>query len=233
MTQGAAQISYSLNYNNSSWGSYLVGGNKNPPPLGVVLDGTGNGSLSQIINGTIRNGQSSALSGTFISTFSGLDAATDYGYASSFKCGASLSSRAVSTPFVVRTTNKSSCTLNTTDLDFGTQSNLSNAIDATNTIRITCTTGTAYTVGLGNGTSGATSPAARKMTNLATTDAVTYGIYLNIGRTQAWGNGSSGSLSSAIGNGASQSFIGYGRIPVQNSPAALNYTDVVVVTITY
>ncbi len=236
MNQGNAQLAYTLFYNNNFgnvWGSYLWGQGQTPPAMSLVLDGSGNGSLSQTINALVFNGQGATPSGTFVSSFAGADSATDYGYASNFNCSSSLSNRAVSVPFVVRTTNNSTCSLSTTDLDFGTQADLASAKDATNSLYITCTMGTAYNVSMGNGTSGATSPTARRMTNAASKDSVGYGIYLDAGRSQPWGNGTTGGMASAIGNGAAQTFIGYGRIPAQASPAALNYADVVVVTITY
>jgi spore coat protein U-like protein len=136
-------------------------------------------------------------------------------------------------PFTVRTTNNSTCSVSTTNLDFGTQNLLTSATLATNSLYITCTPGTAYTVGMNNGSSGATSPALRKMTNVGTTDFVSYGIYLDAARTQVWGDGVTGAMPSATGNGLAQSFTGYGRVPVQITPTPLDYTDTVVVTITY
>ena len=201
--------------------------------MSLGLDTSGNARISQTIYGVISNGQVNIGTGTYLSSFNGTDAMVDYGYAASFSCGASLSGRATPVPFIVRTTNQSTCSLSTTDLDFGTQSDLSTAKDASNTIYITCTTGTAYNVSMSNGTSGATSPAARKMTNGQTTSVVTYGIYLDAARTQAWGNGTVGGVASATGNGAAQAFTGYGRVPAQVQAPALDYSDTVVVTITY
>jgi spore coat protein U-like protein len=120
-----------------------------------------------------------------------------------------------------------------TSLDFGSQSALTSAVDTTNTISLTCSSGTAYTVGLNNGNSGGTGPTARMMANAGTTDKVTYGIYLDAARSQVWGDGTMGSVASGTGNGTAQNFTGYGRIPVQTSPSAFDYNDTVVVTVTY
>jgi spore coat protein U-like protein len=236
MLQGATKLNYNMFTNNGVgqvWGSYLWAPAARPPALSILLSNTGSGSVSQIIYGRIYNSQPATPTGTFISTFSGAESQIDYGYKGSFNCSSTLSPRVQSVPFVVKTTNNSTCAVTTTDLDFGAQTDLSTAKQATNTIYITCTKGTAYTVGMSNGASGATSPAARKMTNAATTDFVTYGVYLNSARTQVWGNGVTGGTASATGNGLAQGFTGYGLIPGQATPTPLDYADTVVVTITY
>ena len=236
MLQGASQLSYNLFQNNGVgqvWGSYLWTPSPRPPALSVALDGSGFGSLSRTYNARIYNGQSVTPKGTFISTFSGLQSQMDYGYVASFNCSKTLSTRAQSVPFVVRTTNNSTCAVSTTDLDFGTQDDLSTAKLASNFVNVTCTPGTAYTIGMSNGSSGATNPALRKMTNAASTDFVGYSIYSDAARTKIWGNGATGAIPSTMGNGLMQSFIGYGLVPAQATPTPLGYTDMVVVTITY
>jgi spore coat protein U-like protein len=236
MLQGVTKLNYNISSANGRgnvWGSYLWTPPLRPPAISINLDKNGNGSASQTIFGSINRNQTATPTGTFISTFSGSQSQIDYGYAPSYVCGSTLSTRAQNVPFVVRTTNNSTCTLTTTNLDFGAQTNLTTAKLATNSVYITCTPGTAYTIGMSNGTSGATSPALRKMINATTTDFVGYGIYLDAARTQVWGNGVTGAMPSATGNGLAQSFTGYGLVPAQATPRPLDYTDTVVVTITY
>jgi spore coat protein U-like protein len=236
LTQGASRLEYNLYTNKGKgkiWGSYLWAPPDRPPSITFKLDKSGNGSVSQTIFGIIFGGQNATPTGTFISTFSGSQSQIDYGYSSSFNCSSTLSTRVQIVPFTVRTTNNSTCNVSTTNLDFGTQTDLSTAKLATNSIYITCTPGTAYTIGMSNGTSGATSPALRKMTNATTTDFVGYGIYLDAARTQVWGNGVTGAMPSTTGNGLAQSFTGYGLVPAQATPTPLDYTDTVIVTITY
>ncbi len=236
LQQGPSLLAYTIysgSNPNNVWGSYLWGYSPVPPAIAVNLDGSGTGSTSLAINALIYANQGGTGTGTFTSNFSGNDAKVDYGYAASFPCSSVMSSRATSVPFVVRATNRSSCTVSTTPLEFGSRSALTSVIDTTNTISLNCTSGTAYSVSLNNGNSGGTGPAARLMAGTGTTDKVTYGIYLDAARSQAWGNGTIGGVASGTGTGANQNFIGYGRIPVQTTPSITDYNDTVVVTVTY
>jgi len=236
MKQGASTLAFTLYAGASStstWGSYLWGFAATPPSLTVNLGGDGTGTTSETINGLIYSNQGTTGTGTFTTSFSGSDAEADYGYTSNFSCGPSLSGRATSVPFTVRTTNRSTCTVSATNLDFGTQASLASDIDISNSISLTCSSGTAYTVGLNNGNSGGTGPATRLMANSTNADKVTYGIYLDPGRTQPWGDGKTGGVASGIGNGSAQTFTGYGRIPGQSTPSAMDYTDTVVLTVSY
>jgi spore coat protein U-like protein len=236
MVQGATRLNYNLARNAGGmqiWGSYLWGASSRPPSIRIRLNNSGTGTSSDTIYGRIYGAQTTAPTGTFISTFTGGGAQIDYGYSGSFSCGTTLSPRVQAVPFVVRATNNSNCLVSATDLDFGVQTDLSSATLSTNAIYITCTAGTAYTVGLSNGTSGATSPALRKMTNTTTTDTVGYSIYLDAARSQVWGSGTSGGMAAAVGTGLAQGYVGYGKIPAQATPAPLSYADTVVVSITY
>lgn len=236
MLQGATRLNYNLYQNNGAgqvWGSYTWAPSPRPPFIFVFLNGSGTGSASQTVYGRIANGQGALPTGTYQSFFSGANTQIDYGYSSSFNCSSTLSPRVQSVPFTVRVTNNSSCTVSTTDLNFGNQPNLSVARTTANTVSVTCTGGTLYDIGMSNGSSGGTGPTARLMKNVATAQAITYGVYRNSGYTLPWGNTLGTDTVSATGNGAAQSFTGYGRIPVQATPPALTYTDTVVVTVTY
>lgn len=236
MTQGAARLGYNLFKSNGvgqTWGSYTWAPSSRPPAITVNLGGGGSGTTATTVYARIYNGQSTTGTGTYSSSFAGAQSQIDYGYAASFNCSSSLSSRSQSVPFVVRTTNNSSCTVSSTALNFGTQPDLSANRDATNTITVNCSPGTAYTVGLNNGSSGGTGPASRRMQNAAATSFITYGIYRDVSRTQAWGNTPGIDTASATGTGVSQVFTGYGRVPAQSAPLANIHTDTVVVTITY
>jgi spore coat protein U-like protein len=199
----------------------------------VNLGSNGSGTRSRTVYGRIYPNQTTAPTGTFVSTFSGSNTQIDYGYSTSFSCSSSLSPRVQNVPFTVRLTNNASCTVNTTALNFGTQFNLSADRDATNTVTVNCTAGTAYTVGLSNGTGGGTGPTARRMTNSSTASYVTYGIFRDAARTQPWGDVSGTNTAAGTGDGTNQAFTGYGRVPPQVEPPTLTYTDTVVVTVTY
>jgi spore coat protein U-like protein len=90
---------------------------------------------------------------------------------------------------------------------------------------------TPYNIGLDAGTGTGATVAARKMTNGANT--ITYSLYSDSGRTTVWGNTVGTNTVSATGNGASQTYTVYGRVPSQTTPAAATYTDTITVTVTY
>jgi spore coat protein U-like protein len=57
--------------------------------------------------------------------------------------------------------------------------------------------------------------------------------YTDSGRTIVWGNTVGTDTVSATGNGASQSYTVFGRVPAQTTPAPATYTDTITVTVTY
>lgn len=136
-----------------------------------------------------------------MSVFSGSQTQIDYGYETSFTCGAALSLRVQSVPFTVRVTNNSSCTISTTALNFGNQIDLDTARTTANAISVNCTGGTRYDIGLNNRSSGGTGPTTRLMKNVATAQAITYGIYRNGGYTLPWGSTPGTDTVSATGTG--------------------------------
>jgi spore coat protein U-like protein len=238
LTQSASttKLEYNLFRSNGVgqvWGSYTWSASPRPPTLSITLGSGGSGSTSQTIYGRLYNSQSGVPTGTFSSVFSGANTQIDYGYSSSFRCSPTLSSRVQNVPFTVRTTNNSSCTITTTTLNFGSQPDLNTARTATNSIAINCTAGTLYDVGLSNGTSGGTGPTARLMSNTNTTTKITYGIYRDATHILPWGSTSGTNTVTGLGTGLSQTYTGYGLVPVQSMPPSLLYTDTVVVTVTY
>ena len=84
----------------------------------------------------------------------------------------------------------------------------------------------------GGGNQGATDPTQRKMANAGNTEFVTYGLYKDTGRSQAWGD-SGALLFSGTGTGANQNLNAFGRVAPQTTPSANSYTDIVVITVTY
>ncbi len=232
MALGAAQVSYNLYQNNGIgqiWGSYVWPFSPRPPAMSVTLSGAGTGTTQSTLFGRIS--RSNVPAGTYISSFASGHTLFDYGYAP-YTCGPNPSARALRVPFNVQVANVNQCIISTSAMDFGAPTNLNTNIDATNAISIRCNTGVRYAVGLSNGTSGASSPAARQMTTATSTDRVTYGIYTNAARTSPWGTANNATVS-GTGTGQTQNLTGFGRIPAQASPTPAEYTDTVVVTVTY
>ena len=94
-----------------------------------------------------------------------------------------------------------------------------------------CTDTTPYNIGLDAGTGTGATVTVRKLTSGGAT--VNYTLYSDTGRTTVWGNTVSTDTVAATGNGASQSYTVYGRVPAQTTPAPGTYTDTVTVTVTY
>ena len=238
MTQGATNIAYNI-YSSPGigqiWGSYTSVWNRSsrPPSMLLNLGASGTATLTQSMYGRLINSQTGIPTGTFLSSFSGNNTQVAYNYSTVQNCAAAPLPNLTQAPFIVRLTNNSTCTVATTTLDFGTMASLNSAGTATNSVGITCTAGTQYEVGMSNGTSGGTGPGARLMKNVATPQAVTYGIYRDANHSSPWGDTLGSNTHTGTGTGAVQNFTGYGLIPAQPTPPALTYQDTVVVTVTY
>jgi spore coat protein U-like protein len=134
--------------------------------------------------------------------------------------------------FTVQMTVTASCVINRAPtLSFGSQGVITANVDNTSTLQVQCTNTTPYNIGLDAGTGTGATVAARKMTSGGAT--ITYSLYSDSGHSTVWGNTVGTNTVSATGNGASQSFTIYGRVPPQTTPAAATYTDTITVTVTY
>jgi spore coat protein U-like protein len=134
--------------------------------------------------------------------------------------------------FTVQMTVTTSCVINSTStMDFGTVGVLTANWDTTSTLAVQCTNTTPYDIGLDAGLGSGATVAVRKMTNGSKT--VNYSLYSDAARTVVWGNTINTDAVHAIGNGASQSYTVYGRVPAQTTPAPAAYTDTITVTVTY
>jgi len=144
------------------------------------------------------------------------------------------SSHAASTSstFTVQMTLTSSCVINSAStLDFGTTGVLTANVDSSSTLAIQCTNTTPYNIGLNAGTGAGATVAVRKLTNGART--INYSLYTTNARTTVWGNTVGTDTVAGTGNGASQNYTVYGRVPPQTTPAPAAYTDTITITVTY
>lgn len=137
----------------------------------------------------------------------------------------------------VTATVASSCTVGTSTLAFGSVTSAAiqaGNIDATGSVTVNCTTGSAYTVTLGAGAGTGATFASRKMTSGAPVTLLNYSIYTTAGRATVWGEGTAASVTVAgTGSGAVQTIDAFGRIFSGQTVPALTYTDTVAVTVTY
>lgn len=129
----------------------------------------------------------------------------------------------------VQITITEECTLGIGDIDFGSQGVLDENVDADGSITVTCTNGTDYTLSLDTGSGTDASEVTRFMTGAGGT--IAYSLYKDVGRSTLWGTGEN--AFSGIGTGAAVPIPVYGRVPLQNTPAAGEYSDTVTVTLAY
>ncbi len=130
----------------------------------------------------------------------------------------------------VSATVLSFCTVSAASLPFGNYSSV--VVNLTTTVTATCTTGTAYNVGLDAGQGTGATVAARKMT-LSAGNTLTYGLYSDTGHSTVWGNTIMTNTVTGTGTGIAQPLTVYGQIPAGQFAAPGSYTDTVAVTLTY
>jgi len=142
----------------------------------------------------------------------------------------------------VQITITAACTINAATLDFGASvagtTLIASNVDAQTTVSVTCTNGSPYSIGMDNG---ANFSASRRMRQGATANYLSYGLYTDTGRSNAWTTATSNIACAATnscflgtGSGSAQSVTIYGRVPSTGSaPPTGTYTDTVTMTITY
>lgn len=235
MTGGSGNLEFQL-YKDSArtqpWGSidtpgwspvtvnFSVGKNKtvrNPKPLTIY--------------GRLPGGQTSAVAGPYTTTFApGQLKITGYASSTGDCSGVGADVNNFSA-FTVSATVKPACTVTALPLDFGTVDGFLTANqDATTSISVTCLSGTAYQVGLDDGSNAISK--TRRMAG-GTAEYITYELYRDSGRSQRWGNSAKVDTQGGTGNGFTQSYTVYGRAAPQASPSPGTYQDTITVSVFY
>ena len=209
MQNGSALLGYkmfsdsarTINWGNSSGTGWVAG--------------TGNGSAQQYtIYAQIPAGETGALQ-----TY------TDSPTASISGSGITT----VTAQFSVTATIVKDCTVSAGNLAFG---NYTGAVKtATSSVSVTCTSGTAYTVGLSAGLASGATVTTRQMQN--GTALLNYGLFTNSGHITNWGNTSGTNWVSGSGSGSAQGITVYGQIPATQYVKPGSYTDTITVSVTY
>ncbi len=139
----------------------------------------------------------------------------------------------------VTATVAANCTIATTAVDFGAYdpvtTNATTPILQTGRVTVSCTTGSAVKVTLGQGlfadTGSSDTAPVRRMKN-GGTNYLNYTLYSEGTRTTAWGNTALTGLAHT-GTGTSTDLTVYGTLPAgQNVPVG-SYADTVVATVTF
>ncbi|RVL93135.1 Csu type fimbrial protein [Sinorhizobium meliloti] len=212
------------------WGSVEQTTLGNPVAVDLTAPILGSASTTRTIYARVLANQQSVATGLYTSAFSGAHVRFNYvTYLLTPPACTSVTQNATRPSFNVQANVIPNCMVTAQNIDFGNHGVLDANVDADGGLGVTCTPGTAYTVGLNNGLNG-DSPTVRRMSLGG--GAVMYGLYKDAARSQPWGN-SGGDLVPGRGAGATQDLPVYGRVPPQTTPAPGTYTDTVVVTVTY
>ncbi len=144
-----------------------------------------------------------------------------------------LDAQTATTNFNVTITIQAQCTITATTLNFGTNPGVITAnIDNQNTISVTCTNSTPWTITLSTGSAAVYNP----RTMLLAAAAVNYNIYRDAARLEVWGDPAVDATTFAVtgtGNGVAQPNTGFGRVPPQPAPGPGTYTDTITATVTF
>lgn len=237
LANGAQQLQFNI-YSDSyttPWGARSTAGF-----APIMLDFPvllGNGTASTAYFARLFANQSTAVAGSYTSTFSGLNAEVtylEYGVAVPAPACSTLASPSTPIAFTASATVVNDCVISANTLDFGTSGVLRTAIDANGSLSVRCTLNAPYSIALNAGTGSGASVATRRMTRSGGTQTVNYQLFRNAARTELWGDGTNGTLTvSGTGTGIAQTINLYGRVPAQTTPQAGTYVDTVTVTITY
>jgi len=104
-------------------------------------------------------------------------------------------------------------------------------VNANATIKVTCTLGATYEVGLDYGLNFASTQ--RNLIKTGGATLLPYNLYHDAGYSTPWGNNLEVDTYEGTGNGSAQPLTVYGQIPSQVSVTTGVYTDTVTVSVTY
>jgi spore coat protein U-like protein len=122
------------------------------------------------------------------------------------------------------------CGISANDLNFGNYTGAE--LNATTTLQVGCTNGTAYNVGLNAGNNGA-DVLHRSMTLTGGNVSLNYKLLQGSYSGSNWGNTVKVDTVAGTANGATQFLTVYGVIPAGQSVTQGTYTDTITATITY
>ena len=148
-------------------------------------------------------------------------------------CGGSAEAAQATANLNVSATVADTCGVTDASLSFGTVvPSAGTALPVTGAINVTCSLGTAFTVGLGNGQN--VSSGARRMRKGSTTDYLTYEIYKDLLGTTRFGDSGSSDRAAGLGLGLIVTPIAFfGAVPSGQSSVTGVYADTVQITLYY
>lgn len=188
-----------------------------------VADGAAGTTIT--LHGLVHGAQASTVPGSYSASIADTHASFAFDDGDLANC---TREQGTETSISVSAEVQANCLVETGDLNFGTVGVIDQNLDAIADIAVSCTPGTAYSISLDGGVSGASQPDQRQLQSGS--NSLTYGLYQDTERTVPWGEGAA--VKPGEGIGSEEAISVYGRIPPQ--PVAVGtYTDTVVVTVTY
>lgn len=234
MRNGTNPLGYNL-YKDAArsqiWGSVGVFGASGPKryvfnssTVLIVLGGSS--TINDTLYASINPAQSTEPVGNYSSSFTSPHTIVRFANGN-VACPASGGSSMGT--FNVAATVTANCSISAQDLNFGVASSLPAARDQNTSINVACTNAAPWSVGLSNGSNFS---GTRRMRIEGTPNYISYGLFRDAARTQAWSTGT-GNEAVGTGTGGSQTLTVYGRVPAQATPAAGTFVDTVIATITF
>lgn len=233
MASGGARIDYQV-YQDAArtqvWGTRAGSGSAQALALNARFDNAGRLSLTVPFYGRIFPGQNGLPPGFYSSRMNGSEVTLSYTITAA--CS-TIGGNRRTFRLDANATVPGSCNVNVNDLSFGVRTTLVSAVDASTTMSVTCTVGTAYDIRLDGGV--INSDVNNRFMGLdgLPPGVIRYQLYRDAGRSQVWGDTGTTDVN-ATGTGVPQPFTVYGRVPAQPTPLeAGDYEDSVTATVTY
>lgn len=200
-------------------------------PIAITVPGGGSASVTFPIGVTLTApGVVTPSPGTYTSVFTGTALRA---YTASLTCVPTTGGGAISASGSLTVTAQviASCTMSATSMNFGSASFLTTARNASATLTLRCNAAVPATISMDNGAGGGTGPTDRRMSSGV--NRIRYGVYRDAAGTQPWG-ATAGSDTQPVTTVAGNITVPvYGVVPVQPAPTPGNYTDTIIVTVTY
>lgn len=142
--------------------------------------------------------------------------------------------------FTVTATVTANCTISTVGITFGSYdpvvSHASTNLDSNGSVTVSCTNGSATTIGMGQGTfpAGASSAAVPLRQMGSGAHRLRYDLYQDAARTTIWGDIGTPAARAYTSTGVAATIITiYGRVPSGQDVSVGAYTDTVTATISF
>jgi spore coat protein U-like protein len=238
MVDNGSEMQYQMHQDSARtilWGSDASTGSLPRLQWDFATDSSGRTNATKRVYGRLLSTPNrSAVPGPYQASFAGAgDTLAEWAPLSAATCNTiGGTGRATSWSFLAGVAVAAQCTTTASTLNFGTRASLATVVSANTSVNVSCSSSTAYSVGLNAGTSAGGTTTLRRMSG-GSSSSVGYQLCRNSTCTSNWGDTVAADTASGIGIGSSQKYTVYGRVPAQANPPPGAYTDTVTVIVTY